>query len=283
MDSLKDFFELELLKVNDWTLTVANLLWVVLVILVAILMRWLFKKYLRRLEKLDRLDRGKSYAIYSIGTYIIFIIAIISSIDSLGFNVTVLLASSSGVLIGLGLGLQDLFRDMIAGFIILFERTVTAGDIVEVNGTIGQVKDVGLRTTTLLTREQIILIVPNVKLTTDNVINWSQNNHVTRFSIPVGVAYGSDTKLVEKLLMEVAENHPDVLKAPKPMVFFKDFGESSLDFHLYFFSRNLFQIEKTKSEMRYEIDQKFRDNKVSIPFPQRDLWFRNAPNTEPEE
>ncbi len=280
MEKVKSFFELELLSVGDWELRIINIFWVLLIILISFIFRWLFKKYLQRLEKHGKLDPGKSYAINSVGSYIIAIIAIISVIDSLGFQVTVLLASSTALLVGLGLGLQDLFKDMVAGFIILFERTVTAGDIVEIAGIVGEVKEVGIRTTMLLTREEIVLIVPNSKLTADNVVNWSQNNRVTRFKVQVGVAYGSDTELVKNILLEVAEENKDVLKSPHPIVFFDDFGDSSLNFSLFFFSRNLFRIEKTKSELRFAIDKKFRENKVTIPFPQRDLWFRNSPKSD---
>ncbi|MCR9153238.1 MAG: mechanosensitive ion channel family protein [Croceimicrobium sp.] len=282
MDQIKNFLELELLSVNEWKLKVINLVWVVLILSAAYLLRWLFRKYLNRLVKLGRLDAGKSYAIFSVSSYFIFIVAIMTVIDSLGFNVTVLLASSTAVLLGLGLGIQDLFKDMVAGFIILFERTVTAGDIVEIAGTVGEVKDVGIRTTSLLTREGIVLIVPNSKLTNDNVINWSQNNRVTRFGVDVGVAYGSDTQKVEKLLLEAAAENQDVIAKPEPIVFFKDFGESSLDFTLFFFSRNLFRIERTKSDLRFAIDKKFRENNVAIPFPQRDIWFRNNPAKDTE-
>jgi len=282
MDKIKEFFEFELLSINDWELKVVNLAWVTLIFTGAFLLKWLFKKYLSRLENHGRIDRGKSYAIYSIVTYLIFIIAIISSIDALGFKITILLASSSAILLGFGLGVQDLVKDMVAGFIILFERTVTAGDIVEITGIVGEVKEVGLRTTSLLTREGIVLIVPNSKLTNDNVVNWSQNNRVTRFRVDVGVAYGSDTRKVEKILLEAAKENKDVISKPEPMVFFQNFGDSSLDFSLFFFSRNLFRIERTKSDLRFVIDQKFRENNVAIPFPQRDVWFRNNPTKESE-
>lgn len=282
MDKIKEFFEFELLSINDWELKVVNLAWVTLIFTGAFFLKWLFKKYLNRLEKHGRIDRGKSYAIYSIVTYLIFIIAIMSAIDALGFKVTLLLASSSAILLGFGLGVQDLIKDMVAGFIILFERTVTAGDIVEITGIVGEVKEVGLRTTSLLTREGIVLIVPNSKLTNDNVVNWSQNNRVTRFRVDVGVAYGSDTSKVEKILLEAAKENKDVISKPEPMVFFQNFGDSSLDFSLFFFSRNLFRIERTKSDLRFVIDQKFRENNVAIPFPQRDVWFRNNPTKESE-
>jgi small-conductance mechanosensitive channel len=280
METIKDFFEQELFMIGDWELRIINIVWVVLIFLITRTLLWLFKKYLQRQERVNQIDSGKSYAVHQVVAYIAYIIAIISAVDSLGFQITVLLASSTALLVGLGLGLQDLFKDMVAGFIILFERTVTAGDVVEITGIVGEVKEVGLRTTSLLTREEIILIVPNSKLTAENVVNWSQNKKTTRFKIEVGVAYGSDTRLVEKILVQAAMKSSDVLNKPEPIIVFSDFGESSLNFSLHFFSKNLFRIERTKSDIRFEIDRLFRENEISIPFPQRDIWFKNqAPDS----
>jgi small-conductance mechanosensitive channel len=280
MKNIRNFFELELFLIGDWELRIINIVWVALIFLITYVLLWLFKKYLQRQERVKRIDSGKSYAVRQVVAYIAYVIALISAVDSLGFQITVLLASSTALLVGLGLGLQDLFKDMVAGFIILFERTVTAGDVVEITGIVGEVKEVGLRTTSLLTREEIILIVPNSRLTAENVVNWSQNKKTTRFKIDVGVAYGSDTRLVQKMLIEAAMKSPAVLNKPEPSVIFSDFGESSLNFSLLFFSKNLFRIERTKSDIRFEIDRLFRENKISIPFPQRDIWFKNqAPDT----
>jgi small-conductance mechanosensitive channel len=280
METIKDFFEQELFMIGDWELRIINIVWVFLIFLITRTLLWLFKKYLQRQERVKQIDSGKSYAVHQVVAYIAYIIAIISAVDSLGFQITVLLASSTALLVGLGLGLQDLFKDMVAGFIILFERTVTAGDVVEITGIVGEVKEVGLRTTSLLTREEIVLIVPNSRLTAENVVNWSQNKKTTRFKIEVGVAYGSDTRLVEKLLIQAAMKSPEVLNKPEPIIVFSDFGESSLNFSLLFFSKNLFRIERTKSDIRFEIDRLFRENEISIPFPQRDIWFKNqAPDS----
>jgi small-conductance mechanosensitive channel len=177
--------------------------------------------------------------------------------------------------VGLGLGLQDFFRDLVAGFIVLWERTVTAGDVVEIAGTVGRVQEVGLRTTSVFTRDDIVMIIPNQLLTNDKVINWSQNRKATRFAVEVGVAYGSDTRLVEQILLRTAKENAQVEKEPSPLVHFTDFGDSSLNFKLYFYSFNLFRIERIKSELRFEIDNKFRENKITIPFPQRDVWMRS--------
>jgi small-conductance mechanosensitive channel len=277
MKKLKEYLELVIFESGDYTLQVFNLVKIAFVIILAWAVSWLIKSYLRRKRRQNRFDEGKRYALQQIFSYIIWVIAMLLVIDSAGIRVTNILLGSTALLVGLGLGLQDFFRDLVAGFIILSERTITAGDIVEIAGTVGQVKEVGLRTTSLITREDIILIVPNTRLTAENVVNWSQNNKVTRFRVDVGVAYGSDTALVEKILVECAKTHKDVMETPPPYVFFGNFGNSSLDFSLFFFSKNLFRIERVKSDLRFKIDKRFREEGVTIPFPQRDVWFKNLP------
>jgi small-conductance mechanosensitive channel len=277
MSSIRSFLEQALLNVGKYELRVVNILYVLVILIVAWSLLWLFKKYLKRKKRVGRLDEGKLYSLSQIATYIVTVIAIMAAIDAIGFNITVLLAGSTALLVGLGLGLQDLFRDMVAGFIILFERAITAGDIVEIDEVIGKVKEVGLRTTSIITREDIVMIVPNSKLTTDYFINWSQNHHTSRFKVEVGVAYGSNTALVQDILLKSLEGVPHILANPAPFVDFQDFGNSSLDFGLYFFSSNLFRIERTKSIIRFNIDALFRENGVTIPFPQRDLWIKQTP------
>ena len=278
MERIRNFLELVIFETDKFRLEIADLISVLIILFVARLLIWLVKKYFSRKKTDGALDPGKSYAYTQLISYLVYVVAIVLIIENLGFSITVLLAGSTALLVGLGLGLQDFFRDLVAGFIVLTERTVTAGDIVEIAGNVGQVKDVGLRTTLLLTRDDIVLIVPNSKLIQDNVINWSQNNKVTRFNITVGVAYGSDTEMVKDILISCAKEHPEVIHNQAPSVFFKDFADSALEFSLLFYSKNLFRIESTKSELRFAIDKKFRENGVKIPFPQRDIWFRNSPD-----
>jgi len=236
---------------------------------------YLVKKYLKRQRTKQRLDKGREYAIYQIAVYLTYVITIAIGLESVGVKLTVLLAGSTALLVGLGLGMQDFFKALVAGFIILTERTVSAGDVVEIAGTVGQVKEISLRTTTVTTRDDIVMIIPNQQLISDRVINWSQNKKSTRFSVNVGVAYGSDTELVQKILLEVALANNLVETEQRPSVQFLDFGSSSLDFAVFFYSFELFRIEYVKSELRFAIDKKFREHNIQIPFPQRDLWLRN--------
>ena len=161
--------------------------------------------------------------------------------------------------------------------VLLFEGSIKVGHVVEI-GTefIGRVMDVGLRTSKILTRDNIIMIVPNHLFVQDNVINWSYNEPKTRFYVDVGVAYGSDVHLVENLLIQCAHEQKEIITKPEAFVLFRDFGDSSLDFRLYFWVEEVFFVERLKSALRFAIDDKFRKNGVSIPFPQRDIHLMSG-------
>jgi len=208
-------------------------------------------------------------------SYIVYIVAIIAAIDNLGIKMTIFWGGAAALLVGIGLGLQEVFKDLTSGIILLFERTVEIGDIIEISGTVGMVRKIGLRTSLVQTRDNIMLLVPNSKLVSENVINWSHTDSKARFSVSVGVAYGSDTELVRSILLEAARRNKRILDYPKPSVRFVEFGDSSLDFKILFWSKSMMVIENVKSELRFTIDFLFRENKVTIPFPQRDVWLRN--------
>jgi len=227
----------------------------------------------RRIEN-HRMDRGRGKSFIQIVKYLIWIIGFSIIASSLGLNMTFVIASISALLIGVGFGLQHIFNDFFSGIIILFDGSIKVDDIVEVEGTIGRVLTIGLRFSKVLTRDNVIIIVPNSRFTTEKVINWTHNKEATRFHVNIGVAYGSDVRLVQKILMSVAEKHDQIVKIPKPFVRFNDFGESSLDFQLYFWTVNDFLVENIKSDLRFDIDDEFRKNKVEIPFPQRDLHLK---------
>lgn len=279
MEQVRSFLETTIFETGGFKLQVFHVANILLIFFLVRLLLWGVRKFFERKRKEGKLDQGKVFAIYQMIRYLTWVIAIVVAIDSLGFEITVILAGSTALLVGLGLGLQDFFRDLVASFIILTERTVTVGDIVEIDGVVGQVKHVGLRTTSLLTRDDIVLLVPNTRFTTEHVTNWSQNKRVTRFRVHVGVAYGSDVELVRRVLMQCAKENKDVKAIPEPSVFFEDFGNSSLDFSVVFYSENLYRIERTKSDLRFAIEKAFRKNNITIPFPQRDLWIREKPQT----
>lgn len=270
-----DFFSYIVFKGEKLILTVQKIFFFV-VILFVIRMIVLIVDYLMN-QKISRenLDVGKGKSILQITKYLIWIFGILIAIGALGLKLTFFIASLSALLVGVGFGLQHIFNDFFSGVIILFDGSIKVNDVVQVGEVVGQVKDIGVRTTKVLNRDNIILIIPNSKLTTDNVINWSHLDEKSRFNVPVGVAYGSDVRLVEKLLLDCAGECDEIETTPPPFVRFEDFGESSLDFRLFFWTNNSFYVENTRSKLRFAIDQKFRENNITIPFPQRDLHILN--------
>ncbi|THH37984.1 mechanosensitive ion channel [Neolewinella litorea] len=225
----------------------------------------------------SKVDTGSQYAINRLITYFVYVVGVLLVLQAAGFDLVVLWTGAAALLVGIGIGLQQTFNDLICGIIILFERGVMVGDVVEVSERqIGTVRKIGARTATIETRDDIIIFVPNSKLIGENVVNWSHVERKARFHVAVGVAYGSDTSLVKEILTKVAEEHPRVLSMPKPIVRFLDFGNSSLDFEVLFWSRDFMRIEDTKSDVRFAIDKAFRERGVEIPFPQRDLWIRGG-------
>lgn len=275
---IQEVLEFHLIEVGDYKLSIYNLIVVLFIILIARLITKTLANFLKeKINKKKDINDGKELALLQIGKYIIYVLAFLFCFRSVGIDVTPFIIGSSALFVGLGFGLQDAFKDFISGLILLFEGDVVIGDIIEFeNGILGKVKQVKLRTSKVKTRDGIVIIVPNSQLTNNRVINWTNSNILTRFHVSVGVAYGSDTKLVEKILIEVANEEEKVSDRIPAFVRFIDFGESSLNFELHFWSEEVWRIEFIKSKMRFAIDQKFRENKVSIPFPQRDLHFKTG-------
>ena len=176
---------------------------------------------------------------------------------------------------GVGLGLQQTFNDVISGIILLSERSIKINDILEVDGDIVKIETIGLRTSKALNRDDISIIIPNSLITTSKVINWSHQSQKARFKIDVGVAYGSDVDLVIKILEESAFEHADISDRELTEARLVNFGNSSLDFQVLFFSENIFRISKVKSDIRRSISQKFSANNIAIPFPQLDLHLKS--------
>jgi small-conductance mechanosensitive channel len=262
-------------KENAFDLDISNILVFTLILLLGRIFIWgLTQLILRGYYQKNKINVGTRFAINQLITYLIYVIAIVSALHFLGIKMTVVWGGLAALLVGIGLGLQQTFNDLFSGILLLFERGIEVGETVEIDGLIGNVKKIGLRTSIIESRDNITVIVPNSKLVVNNVINWSHYDDKVRFIIQVGVAYGSDTTLVKNILLEVAKEHSFVLKYPKPIIRFTNFGNSSLDFELLFYSKNFIIIEDIKSDLRFEIDRKFRENKIEIPFPQRDVWIR---------
>jgi small-conductance mechanosensitive channel len=274
--TIRELIEFKIISIGNYSVTPIHIFQLTGLILASWAALVVVRKVIQRQIISHRFDEGRGKAFSQILRYVVIIVTILTGLDMVGIQLTLLLAGSAALLVGIGLGLQQVFNDIVSGILLLFEGTVTEGDIVELNSVVGRVKDISIRTSTIETRDKIVIIVPNSKLVSDNVINWSHNRSVTRFNVKVGVAYGSDVKLVMRLLQEAAREHDEVVLKPAPVSRFIDFGESSRDFDLLFFSQVMFDIEFVRSDIRIAIDQKFRDHNITIPFPQRDLYIKKV-------
>ena len=169
----------------------------------------------------------------------------------------------------MGLALQTFFQDIISGILILADQTVHVGDIIEIDGKIGRVENIKIRTTRAVTFDNKVLIIPNHKYLTSTLFNWTENGTVLRGSVSVGVDYNTDVEKVKEILLDIADSHPHLMKNPSPNVLFKNFGDNSLDFQLIFTYNNGFRVNLIESDIRFLIYQKFKENNINIPFPQR--------------
>jgi len=275
MEKINNILKYEILNIGDYIIRISGVVNVIVIILITWIALWLIKKALFRKHDSTRLDEGNMYALYQLIKYVILVIAIGLILNAIGISITVLIASSAALLVGVGLGLQQTFNDVVSGIILLSERSIKVGDILEVDDDVIKLQEIGLRTSKGLNRDEISIILPNSLITTNKVINWSHQTKKTRFKINVGVAYGSDVDLVMNVLKESVLEHKAVTDNTLVDIWFLDFGNSSLDFQVLFYSENIFRIEKVKSEIRRIINRKFIENGITIPFPQVDLHVRS--------
>jgi len=271
---IREFLEFELFSLGEYTLRAYTLVAILFVFLMTKVILWLIKTTMFRKQKQKSLDLGNTYALFQIIKYVIWVIAFAFLLETIGIKITVLVAGSAALLVGIGLGLQQTFNDIVSGIILLSERSIKVGDVLEIDDDIVRIQEIGLRTSTGSNRDEITIIIPNSLITTNKVINWSHQSKKTRFKINVGVAYGSDVDLVSKILKESTLEHPDISDENLVDIRFLDFGNSSLDFQILFYSENIFRIEKEKSDIRKIINRKFTENNISIPFPQMDVHFK---------
>ena len=226
-----------------------------------------------------RMSRGSQEVIFIIVKYGLISFGTVILLQVWGLNLSSIAILGSALGVGIGFGFQDIAKNFASGVVLLFERSVQVGDFIEVNGHKGTVERIQARSIVLKTLDRVSIVVPNSRLLADEVINWSHDNPTSRFAVPVGVAYGSDSEVVKELLLEVAKEHPQVLDFPRPQVLFTGLGDSSLDFELLVWIAEPSCERPIKSELYFRIERVLRDRNIEIPFPQRDLHLRgNLPS-----
>jgi small-conductance mechanosensitive channel len=279
VDDLKNILEFTIFKIKDYEVSVIDILIALFIIAGSRLLIWSFQKFLQK-NFLSRgtIDEGRQFAFLQLIKYFVYTIAVLMIFQSLGISISLLLAGSAALLVGVGLGLQQTFNDLVSGLILLFEGNVQVGDIIEINTLIGRVTAIGVRTSKVETRDNVTIIVPNSKFIVDNVINWSHNKKLTRYTISVTTSYDSDAQLVRQTLLKCVKQHRDVVDKPAPIVRLQDFGANGLHFDLLFWTYNVWRVESLKSEIRFTVFKDFKDNNISIPYPQRDLHIKSTGN-----
>ena len=275
----------EILKLLDTNLKLGSLKFTLLdlieffvlvtvVLIVATIVRRLF---LSRVLARTGISPALQKMIARFAGYVVIVIGLFVSFQILGINLGSLAFLAGAFGLGLGFGLQNIISNFVSGLIILAERPISIGDRVELGEVGGQVTKINLRSTNIVTNDNITIIVPNSDFITNKVTNWSYGDPKVRIRLPVGVAYGTEPERLRRLLVEVASEHPQVLREPAPDVFFSGFGDSSLNFELAVWTAEMAsKPRRFRSELNYAIERKLRENHIEIPFPQRDLHLRSG-------
>jgi small-conductance mechanosensitive channel len=254
-------------------ITVASVLLLALLFIGVILAERVFRRhFVARVLKRTHLSAPLQFTLGRIAGYCVLAFGFYISFQTVGINLSSLAVLAGAVGVGLGFGLQNIISNFISGLIILAERPIAVGDRIEIGGVAGQVREISLRSTTVITNDNIAIIVPNADFITQSVTNWSYEDPRVRFRIPFGVAYGTDLEHLRKLMVEVANTHPKALKDPAPELFFVGFGDSSLNFELgVWSSETTITPRRFRSDLFYAIESKLREHQIEIPYPQREV------------
>ncbi len=265
-----------LLSIGGTTITLGSVLYLVLFL---VLLAWgsglIRRVAVKLLQRGGRVEIGVAQAVGSIIRYVVVLIGLLVAIQTAGIDLTTFNILAGAVGLGVGFGLQNIASNFISGLILLIGRPIKVGDRIEVAGVEGDVIDIGARATTVLTNDNIAIIVPNSAFVSETVVNWSHNDRRVRFKIPVQVAYGTDVRLAERLLIEVARADPDVLDTPAPSVRLLEFGDRGLKLELRAWSTTLIHRKGLLiSNLNFAIYDKFKERGIEIPFPQRVVHLR---------
>jgi small-conductance mechanosensitive channel len=275
MNQLQQILNLPVLVVSGNPITAKHLV----LFAVALLVTWYVAKSVRRLlgkHLLTKVEPAPRYVIVRMTQYAIWVVGIFIALEFLQIDLTALTLVAGALGVGIGFGLQSVVSNFVSGVVLLLEQPIRINDRITVENVEGNVSDIHFRSTTIVTNDNISIIVPNSQFINQTVINWSHGDPRIRIHVPVGVAYGSDVELVTRALHEVADNTTGVLKEPAPEVRFNEFGDSSLNFELLVWSDNPPGHIQLRSRLNYGIDAAFREKGIQIPFPQRDVHVKSG-------
>ena len=263
-------YSLGLSSQETGAITVGKVINVILIIYIAGGVAWLSRKFiLGPFFNRKNLDQGRQFALTQFSMYVVYTLTAVFALSQIMKDVTILAGAFAGLAVGIGLGLQQTFNDLVSGIIMLVEGTVEVNDTVIIEGKQAKVKKIGLRTSTLETPDRMDWLVPNSKLVVDRLLNWSHDNQSTRFFIEVGVSYDTNPVDIEVIWEKVCKEEKSVLSKPAPLVHFTEFADFSINFKLFFYSRDFHGIEGVKSSLRFKLFQALKDAGIEIPYPKQ--------------
>ncbi|WP_455389087.1 mechanosensitive ion channel family protein [Petrachloros mirabilis] len=275
---LRSLWNLPLYTSGEATITLGTVVYLAVVVIALFYVTGKIKNWVvERLLSGSHVDVGVRHAVGAIVRYVVVSLGLIVILQTAGINLSTLTVLFGALGVGVGFGLQSITNNFVSGIILLLERPIKVGDRIEVGEVHGDVVNISPRATTIVTNDNIAIIVPNADFISSKVVNWSYTNRDVRFNFPVGVSYSSDPEQVRIILLDVARAHPGVLKEPPPTVLFHEFGESSLNFILRVWTREFATIPGVlRSELNLAISRAFKERGIEIPFPQRDLHIRSG-------
>jgi small-conductance mechanosensitive channel len=255
-----DFLSYKIIQLGGYELTALNLILVVVSYLGTHLVLAILLSYFSKLVKRRDYDAGRAHSISLLITYFVWVVSILFMLSLVGLKASVLVASSAALFVGLGLGMQSIFKDFVSGIFLLFEGTIEVGDILEVDKIIGRVEQIHLRTTKVITRDGVVVIVPNSKVLSENVVNWTHNTTATRIRIPIRVPFRADAQIVQQILLRVATQNE--LKDAEVRI--AAFEEKFVLYELVYWSAGSLDLEDTKSDLRFEIIAAFAAQEIRL-------------------
>ncbi|HZH69403.1 MAG TPA: mechanosensitive ion channel domain-containing protein [Flavobacteriaceae bacterium] len=271
--TVKHVLEFELLRFGPEDKSVVVTFSLILLMIISLFIAKVLLRIVSKLatRKLNHDEKLRFLGAFNFVRYLVYILVFVSVLSSAGIDITLMLTAAAVLFFGLGLAMREIFQDIIGGIYIIMDKSLQAGDIIEIEGNVCKVFDTKLRTTRAVTRDEKVIVIPNHKFVTDSVVNFTQNYSNTRQSVMVRVALDADVEKVKELLIKSAKSQPKILKTPEPFVFLEEFGEYSLVFGVYFYIAESFIEPRIKSALRFTIQKEFKEHGIKFPFPQKDV------------
>jgi small-conductance mechanosensitive channel len=276
LNAIFDFLSTPVFKYQNYELTPMRLLLLALVIVGSRLLISSIGHLLKRgVFSKQKIDEGRQQGVIQLFKYAIYVFATLAALQTMGVQISLLLAGSAALLVGVGLGLQNTFNDFVAGLILLFEGSIETGDIIEIDKMIGRITRIRLRASEMVTREGVELIIPNSKFINASIVNWSHTTPLKEFTIRISIAYQANPQQVSALLNACALAHKYVAQLPHPVVEMTDFGDSGIVYELAFWTANIWDIDRTKSDLRFAILESLQQHQIEIPYPHRVVQMKS--------